>query len=476
MSRTRPAPLSLAPPSAHGTYLAFPSPSNTPVSAPPLGRVSSFVLKVKRSTLQLRLSANGPPPSPYPSPLISPSLFPLPPPRNDDGKDAPFTDLGRPLPPALAVKGLTPPLLSPAMSTSSGSSRSGARTPLTPDTPYTPAKLAFPPPSGERNLVFPHRRRIRPTTIYGTVERRGKAELDEEELEVMLYPPSPRLKTTPLAFPSFPPHSPRRLSRLPATPPATPPRLSRSPPPSPPAPKATRICSSFPEIAKVDPPVFTFSREPAAHRTPPPAAKRSSTYSTFSDPCSTVFASPTSSINSNSSSVSHYPTTPPSPHVFSLAPCPPPRPPRSPFRPTSKLLKYDEPLPPLPFEVRKEKEKKHDANDEDAGADSEAESTVDSPAFSLPPTPSGTRSTRRALPDSPSPLPRIVVRRTQSKDVRSFLGESMADVANRSLHPTPALEPHPYATVVAADRQEKTLKKVASTMSLQRTRLETPVY
>ncbi|GAA5882722.1 hypothetical protein JCM8547_007736, partial [Rhodosporidiobolus lusitaniae] len=41
---------------------------------------------------------------------------------------------------------------------------------------------------------------------------------------------------------------------------------------------------------------------------------------------------------------------------------------------------------------------------------------------------------------------------------------------------TPALEPHPYATVVAADRQEKTLKKVASTMSLQRTRLETPVY
>lgn len=168
-------------------------------------------------------------------------------------------------------------------------------------------------------------------------------------------------------------------------------------PETPSAPVANRIFTSFPTLSNVDGPVFTFPNGPTRPRTPPPAT-RSSTYSTFSDPdTEESLSSPTTSVGSKDSDASHYPSTPPS-SLFYLAPCPPPRPPRSRFRPPARLLSYDSPSPaPLDQEGVEEQ---HNGAD-----DSDAESSIDAPAFSCPSTPARSSSRRRQLTNSPSPSP-----------------------------------------------------------------------
>lgn len=251
----QPAPLIIPPTPSHlkpsqNDFLSPNSPYLSPYLSPPPSasprRVSSFILKLKKSTSQLR-PTTGPIPSPAPSPLLSPSLFPLPPTRNEKKRvSTPFSNLAARSPRTRAPTSpwleLPPtPLLSPSSpgSTSSLSSAGWALTPasprtpsLLPGTPYTAPKQLY---SSARNLktplVFPHRERPRlamSAPILDETEHDGKT---DDFLSVLLSTPPPalpRFKKLPLPSPppsSSPTSSPRRRSTVQQPQPATPPRL-----------------------------------------------------------------------------------------------------------------------------------------------------------------------------------------------------------------------------------------------------------
>ncbi|GAA5986338.1 hypothetical protein JCM11641_002049 [Rhodosporidiobolus odoratus] len=519
MPRHRPTPLAIPPPAPakpayHPEFLspdtALFAPSSSGASP---NRVNNLFLKLKKSASQLRANSAPPSPtSPQPSPLLSASLFPVPPSRDETEKEIapPFGNFAPRSPrigngPAwleLPASPLLPPLS--ATSSSFSSASSSERWPLTPNTPYTPPKESFSPSRHGKDLVFPHRPRVRPTSaLLFTPESSLDKEKDQlEAVSLSAFLSASPVNAPKLAFPSPPPASPRRSSRSPAPlPPKTPPRkptralptppdsgkssrlsptpvspirlsspgrplsyIQRDEPlppmlatpssrdrplPLPPAPKPTRIFSAFPYQSEAKGPMFSFPNGSTGPRTPSKprgkaaagaaqegGATRSSTYSTFSDPdsenrSSSSLSDPEHSdedqdkddLNSDEDElddddISLYPSTPP--HLFLLAPIPPPRPARSPLRPISKPVinfQFESPPPKLTF-VRGQDQPppqavtasglqeliKSQAESESAQAEveSDLESSVDAPAFSSCPS---TPARRRAFGDSPSPSP-----------------------------------------------------------------------
>ncbi|BGP17179.1 hypothetical protein JCM10213_006027 [Rhodosporidiobolus nylandii] len=489
MPRQRPAPIAVPPLLAKPAYQAdLLTPTSAYLTPPSPGpspnRLGNFVLRLKKSANHLRPVA-----SPQHSPLLSPSLFPPPPSRDEDKENAPpFANLA-PRSPRIASTGpwldLPASPLLPPLSASSSSSGSSSGWPLTPDTPYISPKEQYSPSRhSKQDLVFPHRPRVRPTSALLTPEEM----LAMEQPLASSAPPAPRLKVIPLPFPPPPPSSPHRRSFQPELAPRTPPRkptrnpptppssdkakrlsLAASPvspvqlsparsnslkiqvpPPTPPpctpppnrpppqqqrllhpyadyqqpptAPNPKRIFSTFPSLSQAKGPVYPFPHGATRPRTPPPAtASRSSTFSTLpsSDPdsdnpsCESPHTSPASSgrreddgdCSDADSDCSFYPQTPPS--LFLIAPVPPPRPPRSPLRPTSKPLVLRTPeIQALRYAPTATLVDEEDGD----GEVSDAESSVEAPAFSsCPSTPSRSPRRGRALPltDSPPvpPLP-----------------------------------------------------------------------
>ncbi|GAA5949199.1 hypothetical protein JCM3765_003328 [Sporobolomyces pararoseus] len=246
------------------SYLALPPPTATP----------NFFLRLKRSASQLRSASPTPaftpaltppisPISPTPSALLSPTLFPLPPTRQEE--ERPFANLA----PRSPTTGSKPWLELPATETNSQEFRTTAfntrseaqreesRWPLTPDSPYTPLKEPYSPerhsPSRHgKNLVFPHKPRIAsnvfPTFPSPKQHQRGEVEEVDDDSDVdaplSLAPGSPRRRSSAnLPLLPTPPRSPIRNGLLsppeldiPATPQTPPSRprsmLAPSPPPT----------------------------------------------------------------------------------------------------------------------------------------------------------------------------------------------------------------------------------------------------
>ncbi|GAA5901950.1 hypothetical protein JCM6882_000149 [Rhodosporidiobolus microsporus] len=503
MPRQRPAPLAIPPPlprRAYGnTQLLSPdsTPGDVPTSRVPR-RAASFVLKLKRSSNQLQTPSRSP--SPLPSPLLSPSLFPLPPSRDDDKENEPPFSRLAPRSPRSAKSGSclelpASPLLPPLSATpSSASSASSHGWPLTPNTPYTPAKEAYSPSRHPKDLIFPHRARLRPSSaLFSSPGEEAKDGKDTEFGHGATQ--APKLSTVHLPFPS-PPTSPQWFANKMRLPPKTPPRKPTRPLPSPPfdvpsvvlspsvssnalrlaavelhtpprkraretaippaAPASHRIFTTFPtssQLALAGEELWEFPHPPTRPRTPP--APRSSTFSSLSstdvDPLSSPPTSP-SSTRSKDSDLSYYPSTPPYEEgdLFYVPPPPaPPRPPRSPLRPRAKPLMFpplspmDSPLPPLPPCAYSTPLSHARSGEAETESGSDAESSVDAPAFSspsssLPSTPSRSPGHyhRRALPESPSPSPapcrapiplplslaKPLPQRRQRKNLHRFLG------------------------------------------------------
>ncbi|GAA5958514.1 hypothetical protein JCM21900_005422 [Sporobolomyces salmonicolor] len=423
MRRQRPAPITvpvpaslstshnlLAPASLPSSYLAPPPPSTSPVN--------SFFLRLKRSASQLRPGAGTStlPPSPRPSPLLSASVFPLPPSREDeDAQSRPFADLAPRSPttgqrPWLDVPSPSMPPLSATSSTIS--STSSDKWPLTPESPYAPRKEHFSPSRHGKDLIFPHKARSsRSSTPVASPTQYSQVD-DDSEVDVMgvSAPGAPRIPTSPLPFPSAP-RSPNRNgillppSQTPKTPPPRPRPHGSSPPPTralppipidnalglrpppstppkslrstlrqaPSAPKSQRIFSTYPyAISPRRTPAVHFPDPPTRHRprtpfppNPRPASPSSSTDEEHSTADLSTSTAP-SSVSSSGSKELQYSSPP---EVFLVASLPPPRPPRSPLRPTSRPVSTYT-LQPTPSLA--------DDDDDDDASSTYSQSTVES--------------------------------------------------------------------------------------------------